>query len=610
MSGGRVDDLRVLEQLQRARNLYSAGELTRAQHACNEILLQEPTHYKALHLLGLIARRTGEAGRAVEMFNQAVVTCPGSGSAQTALGNSLVDLREYALALHCFDNAIAVDPNYAEAYFGRANALLDLGKCEAAVQDFDRAILRKGDHAMAFNNRGIALASRIGTSNRASAAASDREPFVYLALQSFERAIAINPACAEAYYNRGGLLQQIGRLDAALASYDKAIELNANYAEAHSNRGTVLLELGKPEDALQSFERASAIRPSFAEDHSNRGLALLKLARFEDALQSLNRSIALNPDSWGATHNRAMTRLLMGDFANGWVDYESRSKDRTGAPARDFREPQWTGAESLIGKTILLHAEQGLGDTIQFCRYARMAAARGARVLLEVPSPLHALLQSLEGVAQLIPSTDSSPGFDFHCPLLSLPMAFNTTLGNIPAQNRYLHGDRERIESWRTRLGERTRPQVGLAWSGNSDHGDDRNRSIALSNLIPHLPPGIRYVSLQKEPRPADASTLRASAEILDFAAQLSDFADTAALCECLDLVISVDTSVAHLSAALGLETWILLPFCPDWRWLVNRNDSPWYPTATLYRQARVADWESVLMRLGFDLAAKSNWRI
>ena len=302
--------------------------------------------------------------------------------------------------------------------------------------------------------------------------------------------------------------------------------------------------------------------------------------------------------------NKALALLLAGDYAPGWALYEYRWKnDETKHHRRDFAHPLWLGDTPLAGKTILLHAEQGLGDTIQFCRYAKHVAELGARVILQVQPSLLPLLGSVEGVAQLVGEGKALPEFDLHCPLLSLPHALRASVDCIPSHVSYLTADAVRVGQWQQRLGPRQRPRVGLAWSGAAGHDNDRNRSIALAELLRHLPAGVDYISLQKDLRPADAAVIAGSA-LRHFGDDLRDFADTAALCELMDVVISVDTSVAHLAGALGRPTWVLLPHAPDWRWLLGTDRSPWYPTARLYRQGADGAWAGVLDRLAVDVAA------
>jgi hypothetical protein len=300
-----------------------------------------------------------------------------------------------------------------------------------------------------------------------------------------------------------------------------------------------------------------------------------------------------------------MALLFHGDFENGWRSYEWRWKNarRLGiAEPRNFTQPLWLGEEPIAGKRLLLYSEAGLGDTLQFCRYAALCAARGATVLLEVQARLVSLLAKLEGVSKVIATGDALPAFDYQCPLMSLPLAFKTTLDTIPATPKYLHSDKAKVARWRTLLGERSRPRIGLAWSGNPNNTIDLRRSIRLADWVVHLPSEFQYFCLQNQVREADKATLDSSPFILSFDDDSLDFVNTAALCECMDIVISVDTSLAHLSGALGQRTWVLLPFNPDWRWLLDRNDSPWYPTVKLYRQKAAGDWNEVFARVAADL--------
>jgi hypothetical protein len=332
---------------------------------------------------------------------------------------------------------------------------------------------------------------------------------------------------------------------------------------------------------------------------------LLEQLRLDDAIASLDRAIEAKPDFAEAFLNKSLAFLLLEDFDAGWAMYEWRWKvENPASQPRQFQEPLWLGEAPLAGRTILLHAEQGLGDTLQFCRYAQLVKNLGARVLFEAPKILHPVLGDLEGIEQLFKKGDSLPGFDLQCPLLSLPLAFKTTIATIPTSTAYLQSKPALVEAWADRLGERKAPRVGLVWSGNPGHGNDRNRSVSLAALLASLPAGLDYVSLQKEMREADRATLESTGKVRFFGPELKHFADTAALSDLMDIVISVDTSVAHLCGALGKPTWMLLPFCPDWRWLLERNDSPWYDSMVLYRQPSVGDWDSVFSRVAADLEA------
>jgi Flp pilus assembly protein TadD len=425
------------------------------------------------------------------------------------------------------------------------------------------------------------------------------------AIQLYDRAIALNPSHAEARYKRGNALKHLGRLDAALASYDQAIERKPDYAYAYCNRGVVQQSLGLKAAALSSYDQAIILDPVDAMAHYNRALLMQDFFRWDEALSSYNQAISIDPGYADAQFNRSLALLFRGDFENGWRAYEWRWKNARrlslGDP-RNFSQPLWLGAESIAGKCLLLYGEGGLGDTLQFCRYAPLCAALGATVLLEVQAPLFGLLSNLEGVSQVIAAGSPLPPFDYQCPLMSLPLAFKTTLDTVPAASKYLHSDQAKVTRWRTLLGEGNRPRVGLVWSGNPNNWIDHHRSIPLADCVGHLPPEFQYYCLQRHVREVDKAILDSTPCIVSFDDDLLDFANTAALCECMDVVISVDTSIAHLSGALGQRTLVLLPFTPDWRWLRDRDDSPWYPTVKLYRQQAVGEWNDVLARVAADL--------
>ena len=421
----------------------------------------------------------------------------------------------------------------------------------------------------------------------------------------------LRPEYAEAHSNRGNALHELKRFGEALASYDRALALRPDFSEAHSNRGNALQELRRFEEAVASYDRALALRGDLAEAHSNRGNALKELARFDEALASYEAALAVRPDFADAHFNEAMCRLLIGDLYRGWEKSEWRwETEQIRNGKRDLSQPLWLGSEEIAGKTILLHAEQGLGDTIQFGRYAPLVAARGARVILEVQRPLHGLMSTLSSTVHVASSGDPLPDFDFHCPLLSLPLAFATRLDTIPSATRYLSARDEQTRAWRERLGRHDKPRIGLAWAGNprkelpGANRIDGQRSIALDRLAPLFEvTACEFFSLQKggeAVRQLRDSALRH--QVTDLTDDLHDFSDTAALIENLDLVISVDTSVAHLAGALGKPFWLLNRYNTCWRWLLDREDSPWYPTARLFRQDTTREWEPVIRRVAVAL--------
>lgn len=424
------------------------------------------------------------------------------------------------------------------------------------------------------------------------------------AIELFDRAIALDPSRAEAYYKRANVLKDLGRHDAAIASYDQAIARRPDYAHAYCNRGVVEQALGRAEAALFSYARAIALdRTDFMAPY-NRALLMQDCSKWEEALADYDRAIALNPQFADALYNRSMAQLFLGDFEAGWRGYEWRwaNAQRLGiGEARSFAQPRWHG-EDIAGKRLLLYAEAGLGDTLQFCRYVPLCARADATVILEVQAPLVSLLERLEGVSRVIAAGGVLPTFDYQSPLLSLPLAFKTKLDTIPAPRSYLRADDQRLEQWQARLGPRKRPRIGLVWSGNPHNPLDARRSIRLADWIGYLPIEFEYYRLQTHVRDADRAALESAFSILSFDDALLDFENTAALCMCLDVVITVDTSVAHLAGALGLRTWVLLAHTPDFRWLRDRDDSPWYPSLKLYRQATVGDWSGVFERVAADL--------
>lgn len=488
-----------------------------------------------------------------------------------------------------------IRPDPAAVHYRRGKA------CEA-TQDLDKAAAHY-EKALQFNPGYVRAAMRLAGVQGTQARYRE-------ALTTFDRVLAAQPELAEAHCGRGIVLRRMKQYKAALASHERAIALKPDFANAHHSRATALLDLQCYEEAAASAERALALDPDNAHSHHALGSAHHALGRLDAALAHYEQAIARDPDLAACQWNRGLALLLQGDFQRGWPAYEWRWRYKdipTYKLRREYREPRWTGQEPLDGKTLLLYPEQGLGDTLQFCRYVPRLKARGATVLLEAPAMLHGVLGTLAGVDRLLQKADRPPAFDYQSPLLSLPLAFGTRLQDIPASIPYLRSDPQKVSRWRQQLGPRRKPRVGLVWSGSPKHTGDRDRSIALADFRHALPAACEFISLQKELRRNDEALLlqkQPQPQIRDVRESLGDFSETAALCETLDLVISVDTSVAHLAGALGKPVWILLPFVPDWRWLLGRDDSPWYPGARLYRQTRRGDWSSLLARVRADLAA------
>ncbi|MBO0736770.1 MAG: tetratricopeptide repeat protein [Alphaproteobacteria bacterium] len=511
---------------------------------------------------------------------------PGNAEAHNSLGIALRALGRLAEAEASYREAVQLRPNYPEAHSNLGNALRALGRPGEAEASYREALRLRPNYPEAYYNLGAAL---IDLGRLVEAEASYRE------------ALRLSPNYPEAHSNLGHALCDLGRPAEAEASCREALRLRPNNPQAHNNLGVALNDLSRAAEAEASYREALRLRPNYPEVHSNLGSALYALGRLTEAEASFREALRLRPNYPEAHDNLGHALLLAGRFEEGWKEYEWRWKTKTlSSSARDFSAPLWRG-EAIADRTILLHAEQGLGDTLQFCRYAPLIG-RGAGIILEVQAPLVRLLSRLPGVMKIGARGESLPPFDLHCPLMSLPLAFRTTLDTIPAATPYLSADPSLAANWRERLVGLDGPRIGLVWAGQARSNFpaaaavDRRRSIALKALAPLAEvSGVSFVSLQKDGPAAQAANPPPGMVLHDFTGKLHDFEDTAALIVNLDLVISVDTSVAHLAGALGKPVWLLNRFDTCWRWLLNRDDSPWYPTLRQFRQPRPGDWNSAV---------------
>ena len=576
-----------MTKLMAGLNSFQNGQAVQAKSILEDLLNDTPNHFDGLHLYGIVLGQLQETKKSIEIFKRAIRIKANNADIHSNLGNAYKDDRQYEQAVaHC-DIAIGLNAKHFAAYTNRAIALQQLERLDEALISYDNAIALNSNNHENYLNKGVILRTLKNFDE---------------ALKSFEKTIELKSDCAEAYYNLGDAQAYLKQFETALSSYDKAISIKPDYVDAYINKGNTLQALKQFEVAVASYDRAISLQPDYAKAYYNRGNAQMALMQSEAAVDSYDKAISLKPDYAGAHWNKSLELLALGQFKEGWKSYEWRWKhEDLGSKLPNFSQPQWLGVESLQGQTILLHSEQGLGDTIQFCRYAKLVKALGAHVVMGVPAALVPLLHSLEGVDELVQSRQALPAFDYHCPLLSLPLAFKTEISTIPSPEPYLRSDKAKVNQWRIKLGPKSKPRVGLVWSGSTQHKKDHNRSLRLDELIHYLPNSFDYVCLQKEIRAVDQETLKQS-RIKYFGDELKDFADTAALCELMDVVISVDTSVAHLSGALGRPTWVLLPYVPDWRWLLDREGSPWYGSVKLYRQETDRTWSTVLKRVATDL--------
>ncbi|MDB5400686.1 MAG: hypothetical protein JWQ55_2704 [Rhodopila sp.] len=533
---------------------HLAGRLSEAERLYRQILAINPRHADGLHLLGMIAYQAGHPELAVDLIGKAITTNANVASYHSNLGNALKQLGRLDQAAAAYRGALGLMPNFMEAHYNLGNTFREQGRLDDAVA-------------------------------------------------CYRKALALKPDFAEAHNNLGRVLEDQGRLDEAVACCRRALDLKPNFPEAHYNLGRALEEQERLDDAAVCYRKALDLQPDLAEAHNNLGAVLGRQGHSDDAIAGYRRALELKPDLPGIHNNLALALLAQGDMAAGWQEHEWRWKTPQLIEAhRDFAQPQWQG-QATAGRTLLIHAEQGFGDTLQFCRYASLAAGRGLRVIMEVQRPLVRLLRDLPGVDLVLGHGDELPAFDLHCPMLSMPLALGTTLETIPGAAPYLHADQAGIAAWRTRLAAMANqnPRVGLVWAGNPRRHSpalaaaDRRRSLALDRLAPLFDlRGLHFFGLQKD-APSDLP-------LTDFMGEMEDFADTAALIANLDLVIAVDTAVAHLSAALGKPVWLLNRFDSCWRWLTGRRDSPWYPGLRLYQQPRPGDWDPVLAEVASDL--------
>ena len=483
-----------------------------------------------------------------------------------------------------YQAVLAARPNEFNALHLSGVLALQTGRAALAAERIEAALAIEPNAAIARSNLGNALRS-LGRLNQA--------------LAQYDLAVALDPDNAATRVNQGAMLRLLGRFEEAVKAYDVAIVLDPASADAFSNRGVALRDLRRPQEALPDFDRALALRPQFAEVWSNRGNALHDLGRFEEAMADYDHALALKPGYADGYVNRAYAHLLRGDFEAGWRDHEWRKLKDAPIANRVYPQPFWYGATAYEGKTVLIHAEQGLGDTIQFCRYIPLLERLGVKVLFAPQRALRPLMRSLSSTVEIVDADDPSLSFDYHWPLMSLPLTFGTRLETVPGETPYLAAEPERIARWRDRIGNEGF-RIGVSWRGHGSlaalersFAPDRFAALATN-------PGVRLISLQKGEGEADlAAHPGLEIERLEGLDEgPGAFLDTAAAMQCLDLVISSDTAVPHLAGALGRPTWVPLKHAPDWRWLLGRADTPWYPTLRLFRQSTRDDWAPVFAEM------------
>jgi tetratricopeptide (TPR) repeat protein len=585
--------------------LASQGRLTEAVAAYRLADSLEPGSPQTLNNLGVALHASGETAEAVDCFKRAVLLnpdytdaqknllmllnlAPESAASQHALGDLLHEAGHSSAAIAFYRRAIELDPASAESHNNLGNALFATGEQAEALIYYQRALELAPQFPQALNN----LANALKHFDRLDEA-----------IVAYRKAVELQPGAPEPLGNLGNALRDIGQWDAAMECYRKALVLQPDHPPTHNNIGNAWSERGQWMNAISAYENALKTNPDYPDAINNLGTALQEIGQRNRAMQLYRRANQLDPQAVSPPWNIALLQLLNGDYENGWRGYENRWRQKKQCRTfRNFKQPMWNPA--MGSSTVLLHAEQGFGDAIQFCRYATQVAQTGATVLLECPPKLVRLCSTLRGVSAVIPAGDPLPHFDSQCPLMSLPMVLGTTLASVPAEVPYLHFDPADAAKLREKFS--TQPpglRVGLVWAGQSTHQKDRHRSLTLQSFAAlGCIPRTRFYSLQVGEHAGQASHPPAGMKIIDWTSELDDFADTASLISQLDLVVTVDTAVAHLAGAMGKLVWILLAFEPDWRWLLNRRDSPWYPSARLFRQPEQGNWDTPLKSLAEHL--------
>ncbi|MBT9331700.1 tetratricopeptide repeat protein [Paracidobacterium acidisoli] len=605
----------------------AAGDMERAAVCCRGSLALDADNDRAWRVMGEIEAKRGHEEAAQAAYEHAMRRPAGVERAALALGHLLCRQGKYEESLAVYAEGIRRSPENADLYFALGAALVSTDRRREAKKAYREALRRRPDFPEVYLNLGNVL--------------YDEGNFTGAA-RAYRRAVALRPQYGKAHCNLGNALSALGRYVEAVACYERAIELKPELAAAqhnlgnallhrrdypgaevcfrqalamedgraehHNSLGNALMQQRRTDEARQCYSRAIELDPDYAAAHTNLANVLLKLGRRSEMEGHYRRGVELDPESAGAHYNLALSCLRAGDFREGWQRHEWRWEFRElGLRRRRFAQPQWKG-EALDGAGILLHAEQGLGDTLQFVRYLPLVAERGGRVVLEVQPRLKCLLQGMAGAACVVARGEVLPEFTWHCPLMSLPLAFGTEIESIPAVVPYIKADADAVTAaWRRYPRDEARLRVGLVWAGNPQYRSDEQRSTTLDALQPLLDvDGVTFFSLQFGPAAAQIRTMQrvheAGARLIDASSRHKDFAETAALAATLDLVISVDTSVAHLAGAMGLPVWVLLPHLADWRWMDGRGESPWYPTARLFRQAEPGEWGALAERVREEL--------
>ncbi len=581
----------IAETLDNAVRQHQSGNLQQAEQLYRQVLQSNPDDPALLHSLGVVVHQMGKHDAAVELITKAIAANRQIPQFHNTIGLVFETLGKFEEAIASYQQAVSLKPDYAEAYHNMAIALQSQGRYADAVEKCMQALLLRPDYAKAYNTIAFSL---------------EKQNCYADAIENYRQAVRYKPDFVEAYNHLGVLLNDQGRSAEAIDNYRRALEFDSDYVELYSNLGIALKEQEQFTEAIANFEHALRLEPEFAEAYYNLANSLRDQGRCEEAIDNYRQAIRLKPDYAQAHWNMSLALLLKGDFIEGWKEYRWRRNAELKIVTDYHRsgKPRWDGS-SFIGKRLFVHYEQGLGDNIQFVRYLPMVKARGGMVIFETLKPLIGLFKDFPCIDELMEYCHgkcSSVQFDVYTSLLDLPNIFGTTLETIPSEVPYIHTNPAKAEYWQNKLAGPDF-KVGIVWAGSPEHGNDRYRSCSLECFAPLSKiDGVRLYGLQKGRAATQMHQLDGTMAVTDISEQFEDFTDTASAIENLDLIISVDTSVLHLAGAMGKPAWALLPYAPEWRWMLNREDSPWYPTMRLFRQNEWGRWEPVFQQVAHEL--------
>ena len=582
-----------IDYFNRAIAFLQNGNHSEALLYLNKALELNPNHFDSLQLSGLLESELNNNDSAIGFFLKAIEINQTNPGVYNNCGLVYEKMSDWELASQCYMKAIALKNDFAQAYNNLGFAEKNLRNTEKALINYDLSIQCDPKFADPHFNKANIL----------------RELKIYdKAYLHYKSALELNPRFSQAHINLGLLLSELQKYPEALDCFNQAIAVDSSSVEALNNKGNLLQKSNQFELAVECYQKALTLQPTLAQLHSNLGNVYHRLNRLEEASAHYERAVQLDTNFAEAHWNNALALLMLGNFKKGWEEFEWRWQSdgiNKTLPSRKMEEKLWLGKSSLEGKKILIHSEQGLGDTIQFARFIPLISKLGAEVTFEVQPSLVDILKTIEGTFNVISTNSSHPKVDFQCPLLSLGLALDVGSNNIPSAQGYLKSNPELISRWAKRLGVKIKQRIGIVCSGNKEHTNDASRSFSLNTLLSHLPKSLEYHLIQNEIRSEDLNTMSATPQILNHADHLFDFTQTAALVENMDLVVSVDTSVAHLCGALNKEVWVLLPFRSDWRWLLHESKSDWYNSVELIRQTQIDNWQLVFEVISQKLKTK-----